>query len=279
MLALQGRVWAGQAALGEKLVDVLGGLTMAKNVARKLAGLGKSHCSSSTDIPHKAAMHDCTALTAASAGCSMLIHRCMLQWGKTTGMSWRQCCIRDGAVPYRDTQGRRPCRYGANMKQRTAPHDRVATAAEFSTIRSSSVRTSTGARACCDRACAGDEPVQLVEVSQGSVSPLQQLLSVAGASASLPPVLQVSSEALHSSRLHEHPCLHSKHQNELHTLTACSWDAPQLAARQAPDAGPRCTSTSQGLCHRATALLAGGPGSCSHQGASRPVHAHGLRLC
>ena len=46
--------------------------------------------------------------------------------------------------------------------------------------------------------------MQLVEVSQGSVSPLQQLLSVAGASASLPPVLQVSSEALPSSRLHEH---------------------------------------------------------------------------
>ena len=75
MLGLQGRVWAGQAALGEKLVDVLGGLTMAKNVARKLAGLGKSHRSSSTDI-HKAAVHDFTVLTAASAGCSMLIHEC-----------------------------------------------------------------------------------------------------------------------------------------------------------------------------------------------------------
>ena len=74
---LQGRVWAGQAALGEKLVDVLGGLTMAKNVARKLAGLGEPPCSSSTgSCPHSF----CTWATPswpwqpASAGHSMLIN-------------------------------------------------------------------------------------------------------------------------------------------------------------------------------------------------------------
>ena len=43
LLAMQGRVWAGHAALSEKLVDVLGGLTMASTVAKKLAGLGEPH--------------------------------------------------------------------------------------------------------------------------------------------------------------------------------------------------------------------------------------------
>ena len=43
LLAMQGRVWAGHAALSEQLVDVLGGLTMASNVAKKLAGLGEPH--------------------------------------------------------------------------------------------------------------------------------------------------------------------------------------------------------------------------------------------
>ena len=39
--ALQGRVWAGQAALQQKLVDAIGGISQAVALAKKAAGIGE----------------------------------------------------------------------------------------------------------------------------------------------------------------------------------------------------------------------------------------------
>ena len=64
-------------------------------------------------------------------------------------------------------------------------------------------------------ACAGDEPVQLVEISRGDLPPLQQLLSVAGASASLPPLVQV------------------RHHSEAWSGTCCIAAADSLASSNA----------------------------------------------